>query len=286
SVQLDPSYAPAWSALGTRWYNEYQYGNATVDRSQEATSRAAALDPDLDSAQRGIIVLKTERGDLTGAYRAARTLVTRRPESGEAHFSLSYVLRYAGLNDEAARECDKAHALDPTNPSFRSCAFVFLLIGDPRHGEQFANLDGESLWTRTYRGQALMHQNRLQEAAVALPDAPPGFRARDVVTAVLQHRPQGEIDRVSALAKASVLRVNDPEDSFFDAEVFAACGRTRDALDLLQTMAARNFCAYPALDHVPAFNAFRNTPEFWQIRNDAIQCQQRFLQWRAANTRP
>ena len=44
-----------------------------------------------------------------------------------------------------------------------------------------------------------------------------------------------------------------------------------------------NFCASPDLDLDPVFNRIRATPEFQKIRQDAIQCQERFLQWRAQN---
>ena len=45
-------------------------------------------------ASRRVSVMRAESGDIIGAYGAAKELVRRRPESGDAHFTLSYALRY------------------------------------------------------------------------------------------------------------------------------------------------------------------------------------------------
>ena len=49
-------------------------------------------------------------------------MVKKRPESAQAHFTLAYVLRYVGLLDKSAQECETALALDRGNYYFRSCA--------------------------------------------------------------------------------------------------------------------------------------------------------------------
>ncbi len=116
AVGLDPSYAPAWDALGQRYYYDAAYsdgGQAAFDRSNAAFERAKALDPNLISAVLNLSVNWVERGRLEKAYAEVAQLLKRRPENGPAHFALSYVLRYAGLLREAQHECDTALALDP-----------------------------------------------------------------------------------------------------------------------------------------------------------------------------
>ena len=118
SVALDPTYAPAWVALARRYYVEsrYRHRRDTLARYEAAMERALSLDPDYIAAASGLILGRTERGDLTAAYKQATDLVRRRPDSIDAHFVLSYVLRYAGKLDEAAQHCETAFLLDPADP--------------------------------------------------------------------------------------------------------------------------------------------------------------------------
>jgi len=132
SVGLDPAFAPAWSALGKRYYYEEEYGpgaTGTMSRTLPALRRALSLDPNLEDAAQQIVSLDTDAGKLAQAYKEAKAMVENRPQSGFAHFTLSYVLRYAGLFKESAQECDTAARLDPGNYQFRSCASVFFSTG-------------------------------------------------------------------------------------------------------------------------------------------------------------
>src|SRR6267143_4924537 len=87
SVGIDPSYAPAWGALGRRYYFDGQYGDggkAMLKRSDSAYERAKALDPNLIDAAQGLITNRTERGEIGNAYSEASALAKRRPDSAYA----------------------------------------------------------------------------------------------------------------------------------------------------------------------------------------------------------
>ncbi len=94
-----------------------------------------------------IVSLDSDAGKLAQAYREAKSMVEKRPQSGFAHFTLSYVLRYAALSKEAAQECDLALRLDPGNYQFRSCASVFFTTGQYDHAREFLKLDAGSEWS-------------------------------------------------------------------------------------------------------------------------------------------
>ncbi len=112
SVQLDPGYAPAWSSLGGRYHAEtLPYSNANSSADEQAVAayqHALLLDPNLMNAAAGLIDRQVERGQLELAYREVSSLLQRRPDSPQAHLSMAYVLRYAGLLEDSARECARA----------------------------------------------------------------------------------------------------------------------------------------------------------------------------------
>ena len=99
--------------------------------------RALALDPNLIVAAAQLITNRAERGEIGNAYAEASALVKRRPDSAYAHFALGYVLRYVGLLEESAHECDTALALDRGNYQFRSCAWAFVQLGQPTRAMEF-----------------------------------------------------------------------------------------------------------------------------------------------------
>ena len=132
AVEIDPNYAPAWAEVGQRYYYDATYSNGgeqMFQHSNAALERALALDPNLIAAASQLIVNRVDRGELGKAYEEATALVKRRPESAQAHFTLGYVQRYAGMLEESARQCDTALTLAPGNYQFRSCAWAFMELG-------------------------------------------------------------------------------------------------------------------------------------------------------------
>lgn len=167
AVGLDPSYAPAWDAVGQRYYYDAAYsdgGQAAFDRSSAAFERAKALDPNLISAVLNLSVNWVERGRLEEAYAEVAQLLKRRPENGPAHFALGYVLRYAGLLKESQHECDTALGLDPGNYTFRSCAVAFVQDGNYPRGMEYLALDAGSHWSKRNEVFILLRQGRTAEA--------------------------------------------------------------------------------------------------------------------------
>jgi len=139
AVKLDDSYAPAWDALGKRFYYDAAYsngGDAAYQHSNAALERALQLDPNLVTAAATLTENRIQWGQLDKAA-DAEALVKRRPDSAEAHFTVAYVYRYAGLLEAAAQECDAALALDRGDYNLRSCAFVFLELGRTAQAWQY-----------------------------------------------------------------------------------------------------------------------------------------------------
>ena len=229
AVQLDPNYAPAWHALATAYSRETHYtsgGRGSLDRSDAANDRALALDPDYLDARIARVSNRVERGDLTSAYREAEELVHRYPDNPDVLFSLSYVLRYAGLLEESAKQCDTAFSLDPKTPSsaLRSCAMVFLLQRDYEHALNFLNhyrdhYSGSDFAT-SLSIDILLRQGKEQEALQLGLAHTPQWAGYEMLLAYLQHKSAPEINVLAAKLQAS----DDPETNYLTAGHLAYAG--------------------------------------------------------------
>jgi serine/threonine protein kinase len=283
AVGLDPTYAPAWDALGLRYYYDSQYahgGEDAFDRSTAAHERATVLDPDLIPAAVNLTENHVERGELEKAYTEATELVKRRPDNGLAHHSLAYVLHYAGLLKEAQHECDTALVLDPSNYEFRSCARSFFLDGNDERAMVYLALDRGSTYSKLNEADILLRQGKKTETLERIRELNDAFGLR-LVEACLKGRPPTEIEPISKDFHNFAASIYDPELRYVAAQYEAVCGREQDAIGFLRKAVEGNFCSYPALDSDPLFASLRHTAQFQEIRSEAIGCQTKFLAYRS-----
>jgi eukaryotic-like serine/threonine-protein kinase len=277
-VQMDPNYAPAWEELGVRSYYDADYSNGGEEmfqRSNKASERAIALDPNRIVAAGQLITNRVERGELTKAYEAAQALVKSRPESGQAHFTMSFVLRYAGMQEEAARECDTAIELSPGNYSFRSCAWAFMELGRPQRAMDFVRLDAGSEWANSATPSVLIREGKLAEAREAVKKISNNPRYhRDLLEACLGMRPASDLDKITADTETSVLAEPDPEPWYYEGTIMAFCGKPAIALHMLTAAVEQNYCSYSALLSDPLLANLRSSKDFDAVLTAAHECQE------------
>jgi len=280
TVALDPQYAPAWEALALRYYYDATYANggeAVFDLSNKAYEKALSLDPNLISAAGNLLSNRVERGDLGKAYVEATALVRQRPQSAQAHFAFSYVLRYAGLLNEAGQECDAALALDPGNFEFRSCAWVFIELGRTERARAFVGLDSGSEWAAYVMPSLLLREEKVDQAreAVKKMSTNPRYH-RDLLEACLQLRPASELDGIAAETQKSVEAEADPEPRYDQGAILAFCGKRDLAVQLIKSAIAQNYCATSALRTDPLLKSLRSGAEFGQLTTESAACQSKF----------
>jgi Tfp pilus assembly protein PilF len=281
SVELDPNFAPAWDALGLRYYYDASYaggGVAIFDKAAAAYEKALKLDPNLISSDAHLVRIRAERGQIADAYREARDLATRRPENAQAHFTLAYVLRYAGLLQESARECDSALALDPSNYDFRSCSFAFFELGRITRALEYVHLDSGSEWSANVLPSILLREARVDEARVAatkMTDGPPWFGT--LLKACLIRLPASEMKRLADDAAPQLLAQRDAELRYYHGAVMSYCGQTELAAQLVQSAISAHYCANVAIHTDPLMDKVRGTSLFDPLAQSAKQCQDDFL---------
>ena len=284
SVGLDSTYAPAWRALGERYYYDSHYsdgGEAMFERSTAAHERALALDPDYSDAAGMLITNRVERGELGKAYQDAKALVARHPENAMAHFALSYVLRYGGMLDEAAPECDKAVALDPGNYQFRSCSLVFDLMGNSDRAMDFLRLDPGSGWVSSNMPLHFERAGKRAEARASAEKVSPSDPFSGIILACLAPSSPTQLEKAVGAATPLSFADPDPENRYWDATLIAACGKQDIALRLIRSAIEGHYCAYSALQTDPMMASLRSTPEFPGLLSAAKECQNNFLVQRA-----
>ncbi len=280
AVGIDPSYAPAWEALGVRYYYDSNYadgGEPMLKRSDSALERALALDPNLIPAAGQLITNQMDRGDIRQAYAQASALVKRLPKSARAHFSLAYILRYAGLLDESVRECDTALALD-RNSQFRSCSWAFMQLGEPQRAMEFVRLDAGSDWAARTTAFILLEQGKLDEARQTIQrtsDRP--LLGRDLLLACQDPQQTSQLDGAAKKSEAAALAGVDAEPRYFVGALLSYCGQNDAAVRLLRSAIRQNYCAYIALQSDPLLAKLRGTPAFSELLSAAKECQSRFL---------
>jgi eukaryotic-like serine/threonine-protein kinase len=283
AVGLDRTYAPAWTALGYRYYYDSQYGGGgevMFQRSKAALERAMALDANVVSAAAQLIDMQVERGELVKAYQGAKALVDRHPESGIAHFTLAYVLRYGGALDESGQECDSALSLDPGNYQLRSCSLTFGEMGNYARAMDFLRLDIGSQWVSA---NLIRHFLRTGDVALArdISEKLGDDRHNTLIRACLNHAPASEVDSIARKMGPEYLANPDPENRYTIAAFFAFCGENDFAMRLFKSAVEGRYCAYTALQNDPLLAKLRGTPEFNELLSDAKKCQSDFLAQRS-----
>jgi tetratricopeptide (TPR) repeat protein len=281
SVALDNEYAPAWEELAWRYYIDYTYGDGGSQertRGTECFKKLMQLDPNGTANQ---ITIKTENGNLEGAYDEAADLLHRWPDKSGPHYEMSYVLRYAGLLDEAKKECAAALAIDPGYSAYRSCAIPFVLSGDYGGAEQYIGLDQNTGFAAMLRLQIAL---RAGNGAAALSQtgsaSESGFLFAKVIRAFLGHARDPDLNRAIAEMEGDPRLAQDSEAFYRNAEALAYIGRGDAALQQLRSAVHGNYCSYPALDTDPIFDPVRQNGQFSELRVAAIQCQQKLLNHR------
>jgi len=277
-VQVDPTYAPAWEELGLRCYYDADYsdgGELMFQRSSKAYEKAIELDPNRMVAAGQLINNHVERGELGTAYKQAQALVKRRPDSPQAHFTMGYVYRYAGMLEQSTSECDTAVALDPGNYAFRSCAWAFMELGKTERAEDYVRLDAGSEWAAYVLPSVLLREGKVQEAREAVKHMPTAPRYhRDLLEACLGLRPESELDRIAHDDETSLPTDPDPETWYYQGAILAYCGKKQAALHMLESAVEQNYCAYSNLLSDPLLAKLRTDTAFDKVLTQAGQCQE------------
>lgn len=232
ALELDPGCAQAYTVLGA--CAQAFHGNATdsirlLERARELAPGDLEPIPWLANA-----MLATGRPEH--AIQLARLLVDADPVESNGHLMLAYALTRAGRAHEALEPARSAYRLAPGSPqTYGTLSMVLATLG---------------------RTDDMLELRR----ASALPDSMP-LRFGRLYQAAAAH--DGE--QVDQLVNEELERTasRDPDIALWMADVYAAVGRTEDALDWLQRATSRGQLDYPYIaEHSPFLASVRGTERF------------------------
>jgi TolB-like protein len=292
SVDLDPSYAPAWADLA-HWYTDADWwangGAEAMAHARECNLKAAALDPDDPAKAAGLLYqrsssqLESKDGAITKsqAFREIEDLLRRRPDHARLHFFASWILRDVGLLDEAARECEASILIDAQDAGARSCGVTFMLRGDDSRAADYLRLDPESEVSKAMSIDLLLRQGKEKEALASMTAFLPGWGGYAILQAYLQHRPARDL---AAMARG-LEPARDPEINYFSAAHLAYAGQKQAALAMLKQTIDGGYCSFPAAKSDPMFRSVRTAPEFASLESAGVACRNRFQEARVSPAR-
>jgi hypothetical protein len=193
---------------------------------------------------------------------------------------MSYVLRYVGVSNEAASECETAVRLDPTNLFLRTCGVPYLQMANwKRAGELLQQFDTGTPVSSQLIGDLLLRQGKPAEALQKYRNLPQGPLRDVMVTCALGQSLSPENTSLTALFDQS-MQSRDPEQKFWNASRLSACGRPELALRLMHASIDQSYCAPQAMQSDPLLEKARRLPEYPALFRSGTECQEKFLAFR------
>jgi eukaryotic-like serine/threonine-protein kinase len=288
SVDLDSTYAPAFTALGYRAYQLGYHGfvdepETALAEAERAFEQALALDPLEMQALSFQALLFLASGRLEDALQPLGRALAIQPDAADAWISLGHIYRQAGLLEESARCFERASALDPTNHRLTTAAVVLHYLGRHDDAMQALALDPFEPPSLLLQGMLLLELGRAGqarerfEAVIASGAGGPWFGL--MAEAFLAHM-GGErgraIERIRELEAFADEHGSDGEGLYVLGRVYALLGEHHAALRTLEKAVERGFFAYPRLATDPFLESLRDHVAFQQVLARARARHERF----------
>jgi adenylate cyclase len=145
TVELDPSYATAYSLLGATYTVEFGFGwdldPAILDRGEELAQRALALDPSIPTPHTSLAAVNLFRRRPDISVAEAETAIEIAPNIEASHFFLGMAKAQQGKFVAATRAINRAQRLNPRAPSGLSLIVPYVNLAAGREAEAVEMLE-------------------------------------------------------------------------------------------------------------------------------------------------
>lgn len=275
SIEIDSNYAPAYNELGRRIHQMETFGYQKPienKRPENYYLKALSINNELMSALSNLANLYTETNRTEEAVELTKKMLEINPNNAEAHFSLGYIYRYAGMNRESIYEMEKAVALDPKNPRFRSLGISYYSVGEYEKAFDAFEIDKESLYSIWWQGYSLFRQGNYKKANEyfdrVIVIEPDGFwaDATKLYMAIMQGNNK---EGLSILHESAKSDSEDAELWYYWATEYAAMGDKNSCIKWLQRAVDGGYFNYPSMLTDPSLDSMEDDPEFQKVLEEA-----------------
>jgi serine/threonine protein kinase/Flp pilus assembly protein TadD len=246
AIELDPTYAPAWSGLAEAHAWMYQWWGGTnedLERAESASRRALELAPGL----------------------------------AESHASRGFALELARRYDDAAREFEEALRI---NPNYFEALYLYarsaFSAGRIEQSAELFRRAGEArpedFQSMILLGQSLQMLGRRDDAREAIREGirrvehalelnPTDARALSLGANALGD--DGQAERALRWSQRALELYPDEQSVLINAACLRAkLGRKEDALEILEFVFARGWGRRDWIEHDPDYDSLRDDPRF------------------------
>ena len=275
SIELDSTYAPAYAHLGDRTHRLAQFGlhdSEETVKSENYFLKALSLNKDNIFALANLAMIYVETARIEKAVELTRQILTINPGNAQAHYSLGYIYRYAGMNNESVEEMENAMAIDPENPGFRSIVITYQFAGELEKSLESSKHFKQSDYILGYQGSALFRMGKEVEALEyfnrLISIYPEGLQALWVTC--IKASIEGNIDLgLEAARQFEEANILDAEAWYHFAGNYGLLGDRDGCVRALQRAVDGGFFNYPFMLQDFFLNNMRDDAEFQKVLEEA-----------------
>jgi TolB-like protein len=275
SIELDSTFAPAYNQLGDRLRKLALYSLLSPEertRGENALLRALYLNSEHIGALGNLAMAYTETNRTMEAVELIKKILEINPNSAEAHFSLGYLYRYAGLNEAAILEMEKAVAIDAKNQGYRSIIVTYFFAGEFEKAIEAGSLFDESAFILLFQGLAYLSLGMKTEALECFNrviQIDPGNR-QAISSGVLKAFIEGDIEAgISHAETYEQFDSGDAEAWYFISFLYGMLGEKEACIRCLRNAVEGGFFNYPLMSSDKNLDSARDEPAFKEILEDA-----------------
>ncbi|HEY3103743.1 MAG TPA: protein kinase [Pyrinomonadaceae bacterium] len=278
SVELDPTFALAHSALGAAYAARVMKGFGEPDDhalARRAFDKALALDPHLIEARMNMIFIYLSSGEKAKARAAVDELKREAPNDASVHFVRGVVARLDGDYDKALRSLDRMLKLNPNERVVVSYNRARILTYLGRFDDAFAELgagaavEPDHPLIRTFRARTLYYHGEPTKAAEILEDVleqhPQLDGIRPIYATFLSALGFSEEARAQLTDEVIKTANTDHDIAYWLASAYAMEGVREEALKWLRRAIELGNENRPWFERDRNWQSLRNDPEYREI---------------------